>query len=90
MARRPLLTQAQLDYLLRAERIKQKLSRKVLAKRWGVSVSTLHHYVIGNRTTVEEWQNKRAPAREQRRIARLRTPFKHGSEHRAIGARGFI
>jgi hypothetical protein len=96
MANRPLLVDADVRMLEKARRLRNKLSNKALAARLSakygkpISITTVVRAMTGNTVSVEEWTDKRAPAREQRRIARLRSPFRRGSEHRAIGARGFI
>ncbi len=60
--RRPVLTDMQLAYLLRAERIRARLSRKALAARWNVSLSVLSHAVSGLTNTLEEWEARSPPS----------------------------
>ncbi len=69
--RKPVLTDARLAYLMRAERIRAKLSRKTLAARWGVSLSVLSHAVAGLTNTVEEHE-ARYPLSKNPQAARHR------------------
>ncbi len=83
--RRPVLTDTQLAYLLRAERIRARLSRKVLAARWGVSLSVLSHALSGLTNTIEEWEARYPPSMSRGATAwrayRMRVKHKQSEVH---------
>lgn len=73
--RTPVLDAKRLSYLMRAERIRARLSRKTLAARWGVSLSVLSTAVSGLTSTIEEHDaryplSKKPHAIKMRRLRR--------------------
>lgn len=74
--RKPVLTDAMLAYLVRAERIRARLSRKALAARWGVSLSVLSHAVSGLTNTVEEHEARYPLSQDPKAVRHRRLRLK--------------
>lgn len=75
MAAKPRLTRADLRYILRAVKVRERYSNKGLAKRFGISPHAIRDYINGKTVPLEDWRIRR---RDQRASVMSMSPPARG------------
>lgn len=63
MAAKPRLNRADLRYILRAVKVRNRYSNKALGKRFGITAHAIRDYINGKTVPLEDWRIRR---RDQR------------------------